>query len=275
MNKKKKVIIMGGDNRQRMLCSMLRDDGYEVIHIEDSNEEYSNRIREADALVLPVPVSKDRVNIFSDDPLCKFELLKVCGSIGKDTCVFGGGFSGEIKELFEKEEIEYHDMLQSELFTVENAYLTVQGALRLLFENTEENLLNKKAIVTGYGRISVFLSDALKRLGMKVYVLARNEIQLKTAELSGMKAIRLTESPRCSEADFIFNTVPNVIFDRKSVETMKKSAVYFELASAPFGAVKEDFLPDGCRYVLGSSLPGRFLPAASAKIIKNYIEQFL
>ena len=274
MNKKKKVIILGGDGRQRLLYDMLKDDGYEVVHIENSND-YEEKIKGADVLVFPVPVSKDKVNVFSDNPDYKLNLVKVLDSISKDVVVFGGGFSGEIKEFFEREEIEYHDMLLSELFTVENAYLTVQGALRLLFENAQESLLNKKVLVTGYGRISVFLSDALKKLAMKVYVLARNDIQLKAAELSGMETLRLSESPEFGDFDFIFNTVPNVIFDRKSVGTMKKSAMYFELASAPFGAKKEDFSPDGCSYILASSLPGRYLPVSSAKLIKNYIEQFL
>ena len=268
MNKKKKVIILGGDGRQRLLYDMLEDDGYLVVHIENS-DDYEEKIKGADVLVFPVPVSKDKVNVFSDNPDYELNLVKVLNSISKDVVVFGGDFSGEIKEFFEREEIEYHDMLLSELFTVENAYLTVQGALRLLFENAQESLLNKKVLVTGYGRISVFLSDALKKLGMKVYVLARNDIQLKTAELSGMETLRLSESPECGDFDFIFNTVPNVIFDRKSVGTMKKSAIYFELASAPLGAKKEDFSSDGCKYVFASSLPGRYLPVSSAKLIKN------
>lgn len=174
-----------------------------------------------------------------------------------------------------RKQLNSFDLLTSEIFELENGYLTSQGALRLLLDNTEEALNGKAVLVTGYGRIAVPLSEKLKNLNMKVTVAARNKIQLKTAELSGLQTVNLEKLNDISGFDYVFNTVPCRVFDEKLIATADKNSIYFELASAPFGAEKKYFENLNLKYILCASLPGKLLPASSAKLIKDYIEQFI
>ena len=275
MKKEKAILIIGGDKRQRMLAELLSLDGYNVTHIEDYAYNLQSLVNSNDIISLPLPVSKDKVHIYSDVEKFKLPFVDILKMIKGGSMVFGGGLPKEVKEYFEDENIEYHDCLMSELFELQNASFTAQGALKLLYDNTEEFLKDKRVLITGYGRIGVALSEMLVSLRMKVTVSARNEIQLKTAELSGCETINLRYLKNLSGFDFIFNTVPCRIFDENAVSAAEKNSVYFELASAPFGADREHFEKYGLKYVSGAALPGKFLPLSSARLLKEYMEQFI
>ena len=275
MKKDKSVLIIGGDKRQRVLSGLLSDDGYKVTHINENAENTDSAFSDNDIIYLPLPVSRDRVYISSDNSNFKLELCEIVSAVKEKHIVFGGGIPKGIREHFEEENIEYHDCLMSELFELQNARFTSQGALKLLLDNTEECLKGKNVLITGYGRIASALSEILKNLQMKVTVTARNDIQLKTAELSGCETIRLMELENISGFDFIFNTVPYRIFDESAVSSAYKNCVYFELASAPFGADKEHFEKYGIKYIQGGSLPGKLLAVSSAVLLKEYMEQFV
>lgn len=275
MKKDISVLVLGGDRRQRILSALLSADGYKVTYINNNAENIKDAIKSNDIIFLPLPVSKDRVHIYSDNGDFRFKLKEVLSDLKNTSVVFGGGFSKEAKEYLEYENISYHDCQMSELFELQNAHFTAQGALKLLLDNTQEFLKDKNALVTGYGRISSALAVLLSSLRIKVTIAARNEIQLKTAEFMGYEAINLKELKGLSGYDYVFNTVPFVIFDEEAVASADKKCVYFELASAPFGASKEHFDKYGITYVVGTGLPGKMLPQSSARLLKEYMEQFI
>lgn len=260
-----------------MLCDILKNQGYEPVHINSKEQSGTEeRVSDYSVIIFPVPVSKNKINIFSDDADFRFSLKKAVDSIDKDSLVFGGGFPSEVKDYFESEGITYSDMLQSELFSLENAFFTAQGALRLLLESTDEYLLNKKVLLTGFGKISFALSDILNKIGMEVSVCARNELQLKYAENLGYEAIRLGEiENKIPKFDYIFNTVPYRIFGEEDIKNIKDRAKYFELASSPFGADKNFFEKLNKIYIFGGSLPGKYLPYSSAELIAKYILKYI
>ena len=275
MKKEKSVLIIGGDKRQRKLKKYLSDDGYTVTHIEKEEECLPSLFKENKIIFLPIPVSKDRVYIYSDNKESRLRVTDVTEQIDNTSVVFGGNFDASVKKYFEEEGIEYHDCLKSELLELQNGYLTSQGALRLLLENTEEFLTSKNVLITGFGKIGMPLAALLDKIGMNVSVGARNELQLKNAVMAGYTPVELKSLSTLSKCDFIFNTVPCRIFDESLIETADKKAVYFELASSPFGADKENILKYGLSYVDGSSLPGKFLSDSSAELLKEYMEKFL
>lgn len=272
MKQDKRVVIVGGDNRQKLLYEVMKKDFVNTKYVcTDKDKSF---ISEADIVIFPIPVSKDKKLIYSDNPKLIFKAEEALKCISKNAVVFGGNFSLKEKEFFEEESIEYHDFLLNELFLMENAYLTAEGALRLLLENTEETLFNKSVLVTGYGRISEILSVLLERLNMKVTVAARNEVQLKHAEKNGCTPLFLNRLKDILTYDFIFNTVPVRIFDENVISTTKNT-VYFELASSPYGADKTQIILKGIKYVDGGSLPGKFFPLSSANLIKDYILKYV
>ncbi len=275
MKKDKNAVIIGGDNRQRHLFEMLKNEFQKTAHIDSGSEENAlKEISEADVVVLPIPVTKVKGLIYTDSNDFEISKEKILQMLKKNAVVYGGGFTAEDRDFFEEEGFEYHDMLVNEAFLLENAYLTAEGALKLLLENTEETLFNKKALITGYGRIAEFLSEMLSKLKVKVTVAARNEVQLKTAEKKGYCTFNFNELKSLKDFDFIFNTVPSRIFSEGMLESEGK-CTYFELASAPFGADKNELISSGIAFVQGASLPGRYFPVTSARLIAQYILRFI
>lgn len=275
MKKEDTILILGGDNRQKILDELLEGTAVKTVYLNSGSEkELLSKIKSSKVVVFPIPITKDKKNIYSDNNGFRIDKSKVMMSLSDGYVVFGGGFSKEDRAYMDEEGIEHHDFLLNEEFQLKNAYLTAEGALRLLLENTTETLFNKKVLVTGYGRISEFLCDILYKMHMKVYTAARNEIQLKQAEMKGYVPVVLSSLKDLRQYDFIFNTIPVRIFDEKLLSTAEK-CTYFELASSPFGAEKELVLQKGISYVSGSSLPGRFFPVSSAVIMKEYILKYL
>lgn len=275
MKKNQNILILGGDGRQRRLKKVLEAAFKSVKDINDGSEEKAlNSLLKADIVVFPIPFSKDKRLVYTDNSALEINKSKALQCLRKDTVVFGGGFTAEDRDFFEEEGIEYHDMLLNEGFLLENAYLTAEGAFKLLYMNTEETVFNKNVLITGYGRISEILSSMLSDLKMNVTICARNEIQLKNAEKKGYGTVRLSELKNLNKFDFVFNTVPYRILDSGALKTAEK-CTYFELASAPFGADKKEVTDSGVKFVGGASLPGRFFPETSAKLIADYIISFV
>ncbi|MCD8117543.1 MAG: hypothetical protein LUE21_10625 [Oscillospiraceae bacterium] len=62
---------------------------------------------------------------------------------------------------------------QDEIYMIENAALTAEGALELLMRRSSRALMGAEALVAGYGRIGRFLAGMLSSLGVRVTVAAR------------------------------------------------------------------------------------------------------
>ena len=71
--------------------------------------------------------------------------------------------------------------------------------------------------------------------------------------------------------NFIFNTVPSLILDRKRLEAIGKDSLIIDLASLPGGvddsAANELSVP----LIHALSLPGKVAPKTAGKIIKNAV----
>lgn len=277
MDSSKSILLIGGDERQRILYDILSKNGYSPFHINCS--EYSgkeNMVEDFSAIVFPIPVSKDKTRVFTDNKDFVFSHKKTFEFIKNESVIFGGGFSFDEKLYFENEGIICHDILQNEPFNVQNAWFTAQGALRLLLDNEKSYIKGKKALITGFGKIGLALSAFLYKMGLDVTACARNDVQLISAYNMGFKTMKFGELKEAvNKFDYIFNTVPFNVFADDDVKNFKEESIYFELASAPFGTKKEYFEKTKNTYIFGGSLPGRFLAYSSAELIYEYIVQHI
>lgn len=273
-----KILILGGDSRQKYLFRLLIKNGYCARHIcsDFNGAEIQTKISEANIIILPIPVTKDNTLIFCTDGEFNLTIDDFLQYISPSASVFGGMFSFEFEKKLKEKNITYYDFGTDESFTRFNAHLTAQGVLRLLLENAESYIVSKKVLITGYGRISRALASLLKGLSMDVYIAARNISKRHEAELFGLKAIDICDIERSVYIfDYIINTVPFGIFSSDSISNIKPDAVYFEVASKPFGAEKKDFENTGKKYVFAPQLPGRFYPEQSAGAILKSLKDLL
>ncbi|MBQ7294927.1 MAG: hypothetical protein IJW86_01910 [Clostridia bacterium] len=270
-------LIIGGDKRMKVLYETLLSKGIEASHIGNMKDlsAFSDYDYYAN-IILPLPVSKDGRRIFSSDSNFELTFEKLTEHLMPIQKVFGGGFHGRLKALFDNKKIEYCDIMLDEDFIEANAYLTAQGALRLLLENTEDYITGKKVLIIGFGRVAAALASVLKAVGLDVYIAARSSKQLKKASYFGYKTVKLSNiGAYICFFDYIFATVPSKVLSLYDISLIREDCVYFELASAPFSADKSDFDTQSKKHVSGAALPGKYLSTASGKLIADYILQFI
>lgn len=259
-------LIIGGDKRQDCLKNILLTEGYKVFHIR-----YPADVRELDSIgeyknvVLPLPITKDKISVYSSNNELKISLEDIYSKLMPYQRVFGGGFNSY-------NSYNTFDLLNDSAFKLANAYLTAQSALRLLLENSNSYIIGKTALIIGFGDVARTLGDLLSKLGLMVIICARNKNQLLIATMMGYKTINLQDIDlHIGEADYIFGSIPATVIGKKQVNLINNKAVYFELASAPFTADKKSFEDYNKTCVFGTGLPGRYLPLASAELIADYI----
>lgn len=271
------LLIIGGDKRMKVFADSFDVDGVKVCHIDNAEKLKTFRdYEEYTHIVLPLPSSKDGRTVFSSDDNFSLTFEKLTENLCERQIVFGGNLHGRLKALLDNKKIQYYDFMENEDFLVSNAFLTAQGALKLLLENTEDYLVHKKALIIGFGRVAVSLAALLCAVGTDIYIAARNAVQLENAEALGYKAINLSSIDEYIPlADFIFGSVPARVLSSETIALMRADAVYFELASAPFTADEYDFKLNGKKYVSGAALPGRYLPVASGRLIADYMHRFV
>lgn len=264
--------IIGGDKRQIYCAKSIANDGYSVyiygfdkcgdIGLECA--ELDEISKKCDALILPLPVSKDGKTL--NAPFASVQ-----------TAVNGEFFSRfDGKPLFVgmKSRISYHsdkiyDYSIREEFAVENAVPTSEGAIEYAMREYEGTICSSRCLVTGYGRIGRVLSHMLKGLGANVTVSARKLRDLAFIRSNGCNAV-LTSSLG-SSYDIIFNTVPDMIFDSHTLAKTAAGAVVIDLASLPGGVDFEAAKRLNIKAVRALSLPGRVAPQTSGIIIKNAV----
>ena len=269
---KQKALIIGGDKRQMYLKKFLETKFDDVVHLYspaqigvlDEIESYSH-------IILPLPISKDGENLYTDGNLC-MRLSDIIPLLNACHTVYASGFDSKTLDTFEDKNIQYYDFMKDKIFKRSNAYLTAQCVLKLMLDNTEDYIIGKKALIIGFGDVADTLAEILRGLGLEVYITARNKHKLSLAELSGYKTLDLSAVGDCCYLfDYIFGTVPVNIFKADDIKNMSDDCIYIELASPPYTAEKELFGVYKKRYICGASLPGRFLPMASGKLLAEFI----
>ena len=95
---------------------------------------------------------------------------------------------------------------KDEIYVIENAALTAEGALELLMRRSNRAVAGMEVLVSGYGRIGAFLAGMLTGLGARVTVAARSEAARAAARLHGCRAVDFEHIPPVFDA--VVNTVP-------------------------------------------------------------------
>lgn len=268
--------IIGGDKRQLYLAESLKNDGHTVRIFGFDNLEENTVISEkdlhdiilsSDALILPLPVSRNGKDIFapfSSETISLDDISKIADNKKPIFCGLKGNTDSD---LFSTHYCLYYG--NREEFAAANAVPTAEGAIACAMGNSEITLCGSDCLVTGFGRIGRVLSMFLRGLGANVTVSARKNKDIELIKAAGMSGGKINDIT--GRFDFIFNTVPSLILDRERLESVGKNALIIDLASLPGGvddnAAKELSVP----VIHALSLPGKVAPKTAAVIIKKAV----
>lgn len=288
------VAVLGGDARQISMARALAASGYRVYvwGLGECRESigaaklcgsWEEAVRDADAVVLPIPASADgvRVNCPLQDPDVFLRVTTLLDAIGGKR-LYGGRLTAPICNVAEQKRVEWVDYFESEVLQLKNALPTAEGAISIAMRELPVTIDGAEALIVGYGRIGSLLGERLHALGARVTVWARKAEQLTLAELHHHNTRRLPcrkgktlagELP--NDCRVIFNTVPHRILTREVLENIPRSCLLIDLASAPGGI---DFVAAeelGLRALWATSLPGKYAPESAGKILAETLTGLL
>ena len=252
--------VIGNDKRSVKLKELYLIEGSIAEDIIDS-----------DAIICPIPFSKDRKYLLDTDILIEDYIKRY-----KDKILFTGAIPNEIKNRLLEENIKFYDLMELERVAILNAIPTAEGAMQKAMEYMDITLFGSNALVLGYGRIGKILAKVLSAMGVNVFCEARNEKDLALIKAMGYNEINLKELDRyLLSFDVIFNTIPYMVLYSDRLDKLKKTCVVIDLASNPGGTDFQYASDVGLRASLELALPSRVAPTSAAIYIKEAIDNIV
>ncbi|MDD6489924.1 MAG: dipicolinate synthase subunit DpsA [Clostridia bacterium] len=270
--------IIGGDKRQLYCAKSIADDGCSVFLSGFDKAENLMGLHNVDteilaqrceALILPLPVTTDGININTPLSDKKIRIDEDFVRLFDNKPIFCG-MKNKLKSGYELfRDVQLYDYGERDEFAVENAVPTSEGAIELAMHEYDGTVNGSRCLVTGYGRIGRVLSDMLTGLGAKVSVSARKQKDLAFIRAKGMQA--LPTYNLSGNYDLIFNTVPSLVFDAHTLAKVATSALVIDLASLPGGVDFDGAERLSIKAIHALSIPGKSAPKAEGIIIKNAV----
>ncbi len=274
MKKINSFIIIGGDSRQIYMAEYLGALGYDVSVYglpESSISDIKYEIKEKDAVIFPLPVTKDGKRIFSTVPM-KETADEIVSYIKPQQPVFCGMISKGLESKLKKNGANVHDYFRREEVTVMNTIPTVQGILKAIIDNIDYTIFSSNCAVFGYGRVAKATADALSSIGAEITVCARKYGDIALAATKRYNGCMINEFYKiANKFNIIINTVPSLVIDKKILNNVKKDCLIIDVSSAPFGTDFATAYGLGLNAIQCSSLPGKVAPKSAGKIIAEGI----
>ncbi len=223
----------------------------------------------ADAVVLPLPYSRDGEHVFapfSDKEIMVCDVLK---HLEEKTVLLGGKMPAD----FPRRAIDYY---AREDFAVMGAVPTAEGAVKLALEETKLTVHGMRTAVLGFGRVGKILAKTLVSLGADVSVFARSAEARAWARAFYCKAESFGAlEGKMGDFDCIFNTVPHKVLTPEALARARRGALIIELASAPGGADAAEAERARVRLVQAQGLPGKVSPKSAGKIVYETFKEIM
>ena len=159
------------------------------------------------------------------------------------------------------------DYTKNEQFAVKNAYLTAEGTISLMIKESDFSLINSNILILGYGRIGKALHKYLNTFTKNITVCARSEEARCCAFLNGAETIDFSKLNNLIKFDYIINTVPHPVLNKKELSSVSKSALLIDLASFPGGIDIHYSKAFELNTIVARGLPAQYSPMAAGNVV--------
>jgi len=282
---KKTFAVIGGDKRNIYLFKQLEIeghnvrkfgfDGYDLENVDESECLY-DAMTGADYIIGPIPCSNNNASlnavygtshIFIDDV---FRLIK------PEQIFFSGLIKANVSAIAKKYDVNCVDILKWEELALLNAIPTAEGALKIAIENTDFTLHGSNVMIVGYGRIGKVLCKMLSGIGANVYPVVKERHEAALARGYGYSPVLFGDmNASLADMNIIFNTVPQIIFDKKNIKFIDSDCLFVDVSSAPHGINNNFAKKAGINVLFAGSLPGAVAPKTAANYILETIYDYI
>ncbi len=252
------ILIIGGDKRQLIADAMLKNSGYKTYHLNGEKIDNIN-FNDYSAIILPVPSTKDEVNVFAPQATSHILLSKIFSSLNGQLLI-----TGNYTPKYEN----YIDICKRYDYSFLNAVPTAEAAIGIAIDSTQKTLWKSKILIIGNGNIGKILSSRLTCFGADITVSARNINDFTMLDAMNIKKLNTNElKSNLVDFDIIFNTVPYPVLSKDKLEYCKKDCLLIELSSPPFGIDAQAAKNIGLKFIYAPSLPGKNSPITAGEIL--------
>ncbi|GAA4701160.1 dipicolinate synthase subunit DpsA [Brevibacillus fulvus] len=282
------VAFIGGDARQLEVIkkciqldatvTLIGFDNLESIYTGATRRPLScDVLKDVDVLILPIVGSDD--NGVVDSIFCSKTLQLTdehAASLPKHCVVYTGMAKPYLQKLLSKHQITLVELLERDDVAIYNSIPTVEGALMMAIQNTDITIHGANILVLGFGRVGMSLARSLHALGARVRVGANHPEQIARIYEMGITPFHTAELKlHVSNADVVFNTVPQLILTAEVIAQMPQSTLIIDLASKPGGTDFRYAERRGIKALLTPSLPGMVAPKTAGRIIANTLSRLI
>ncbi len=261
----KKVTIIGGDSRLITVKEQLENQGFTVDTMGLFENDNGN-LATSKVVILPVPTTRDGVNVYTPLTGKIIPLSFVEDSASRDAQVLCCNYN------FKNRKCTDYNCLDS--YALLNAVPTAEGAVKIAIENTPFTLWRARVLVIGYGRVGKIVADRLKSMGSTVTVSAR-----KTSDFALITALNMekTDTRLLNEKpldyDIIFNTVDFPVIDDNTLKNMKCKCIIDLSSKGGFNLELAKAL--GITAIKAPGLPSLVAPKTAGEILAETILDIL
>lgn len=282
-----KIAFVGGDERQVYCAKYLADKGFECamcgfdcysgdFGLCTKCVNFCDSLEMSDVIVLPLPLSRNGVSIYS--PFSENEILlnDVCECTNENVIVLGGNADEESQGLFKQSGVRYIDYYEREELQVANAFLTAESAISIAVNELKYSMRDSSVLVIGYGRIGKALCYILKAMGVEVYASARKHKDFEWIRSFGYSPIETSNiCDVVTNCGVIFNTVPKLVLGDDVLKCISDKSLIIDLASKPGGVDFDSAKKHGIKTIWALALPGKHLPKSAGEAIAKTIINIL
>jgi dipicolinate synthase subunit A len=266
---KLRIAVVAGDERDPEIARLAAETGATVkafaipwpdgglpgVELVDSAAE---AVDGADYLFFPIPLGEGPVLYapHAAEPVVADEALFSKAAPGAWMCC--GRVREEVQAAADAAGVHVHEYDPDRELMLLRGPAIVEGALERAIEATDVTINDAEVVVIGFGNIGQLLARALRGLGARVHVAARNPIQRAGAYADGMVPLTLDELPGLAPSlDMVFSTVPARVVDRSFLERLRPGTLVLDIAPPPDHADLEAAAELGHRAVWARGLGKR------------------
>ena len=223
-------------------------------------------IKSSDAVILPVPTTKDKKTVFAPLTNRRIYLEDLATALSSNQLVLCCNYTFGTKNCVNYGALDSYALL--------NAVPTAEGAIKIAIENTPFTLWKSRVLVIGFGRVGKVLSGRLKAMECDVTVSARKSADFALINAMGLKYINTTLLREgVLPFDIVFNTVDAEVLDGYTFKRSKcalaidlSSKGGFDLSAAESAGVKAIF---------AGGLPAKVAPHTAAEILFKTVTEII
>lgn len=266
-----KVLIVRNEDKRMKYIKEYLEKVIDITEITDELQLYYNlHNKDFNYLILPLRgINKNQVIDGTTINLTDNYLR-----MAREKTIYTGLIDKDFAEKCSENKIRLVTYLAEDI-AIKNNYLTTEGIIEAIVNNSEKGIYCSKILIIGYGKLGIVLANILKSFKAKITISCRNEKDLLHAKINDFNVLSLTKLiSYINQFDFIINTVPYPIIDHTIIKKINNpDLLIIDVSSKPYG-LDHDFAKScSLNTLLLPGIPGKKAPKTAGELIGEFIYQ--